>query len=66
MCQWIEEALLHEQAKDIKYAANLVSQAKRAGPGHGTFHLDLILQRKYGYGQDGTGEGATAGGDAAA
>ncbi len=55
MCQFIEEYLLHEQAKDIKQAANYVSQLRRAGKGHGTFHMDLHFQDKYGYGLEGNG-----------
>jgi len=45
------------QAKDIKTAADLVSQVRRAGPGHGTLHIDVLLQHKYGAGGgDGFGE----------
>jgi hypothetical protein len=36
-----------EQAKDVKKAADLVSQLRRAGPGHGTWHIDLQLQKRY-------------------
>lgn len=45
-----EDYLLHEQASDVEAAAQLVSRLRRAGFGHGTFHLDLELQRLYGYG----------------
>eukprot|EP00879_Flechtneria_rotunda_P000268 GHRR01000353.1.p1 GENE.GHRR01000353.1~~GHRR01000353.1.p1 ORF type:complete len:282 (+),score=80.24 GHRR01000353.1:150-995(+) len=50
MQHYIEDYLLHEQAKDVKASADLVSRARRAGPGHGIFHLDLVFQREYGYG----------------
>lgn len=61
---FLEDYLLHEQAKDVKKAADLVSRARRAGPGLGVFELDLLLQREYGYGLeggDGNGAGAAAG-----
>eukprot|EP00878_Enallax_costatus_P008057 GHUV01008426.1.p2 GENE.GHUV01008426.1~~GHUV01008426.1.p2 ORF type:complete len:121 (+),score=50.21 GHUV01008426.1:336-698(+) len=56
--QFLEHELLDEQAKDVKLAADLVSRARRAGPGLGVFELDNILQKEYGYGLDGDGAGA--------
>ena len=44
----------------MKKAADYVSQLRRAGPGHGTFHMDVLFQRRYG---DGSGPGF--GGDGA-
>lgn len=58
--QFLEHELLDEQAKDVKYAADLVSRARRAGPGLGVFELDNLLQREYGYGLDGDGGDAAA------
>ncbi len=48
----------HEQAKDVKKAADYVSQLRRAGPGHSTFHMDVLFQNKYG---DGSGPGFDGG-----
>ncbi|KAF6250549.1 ferritin [Scenedesmus sp. NREL 46B-D3] len=62
MCHFLEDYLLHEQAKDVKKAADLVSRARRAGPGLGVFEVDLMLQREYGYGLDGDGAGAAGNG----
>ncbi|EFJ50140.1 pre-apoferritin [Volvox carteri f. nagariensis] len=45
---FIEDYLLHEQSKDVKAAAVLVSQVHRAGRGHGVFHLDRVLSEEYG------------------
>jgi ferritin heavy chain len=56
--QFLEHELLDEQAKDVKLAADLVSRARRAGPGLGVFELDNLLQKEYGYGLDGDGAAA--------
>ncbi|KAG2443733.1 hypothetical protein HXX76_002079 [Chlamydomonas incerta] len=62
---FIEDYLLHEQSKDVKEAAVLVSQVRRAGRGHGVFHVDSLLTREYGEkgagGLDGNGAGPLAG-----
>lgn len=49
------------QGKDVKHAATFVSQVRRAGNGHGVFHIDSLLMRQYGGGNagaDGAGDGA--------
>ncbi|KXZ49346.1 hypothetical protein GPECTOR_22g940 [Gonium pectorale] len=51
---FIEDNLLHQQSKDVKEAAVLVSQVRRAGRGLGVFHVDHLLSRQYGN-QDGAG-----------
>lgn len=43
------------QGKDVKEAAVLVSQVRRAGRGHGVFHVDTLLARKYDTEGDGAG-----------
>ncbi|KAG2438987.1 hypothetical protein HYH02_010778 [Chlamydomonas schloesseri] len=62
---FIEDYLLHEQSKDVKEAAVLVSQVRRAGRGHGVFHVDTLLTHEYGdkggAGLDGNGAGPLAG-----
>eukprot|EP00877_Chromochloris_zofingiensis_P003397 jgi/Chrzof1/13058/Cz07g18100.t1 len=60
-CQFIDDELLRQSTKDVKATADLVSQLRRAGQGHGTFQMDLALQHKYGYGISGeTGEALAA------
>ncbi|KAG2500677.1 hypothetical protein HYH03_001443 [Edaphochlamys debaryana] len=57
---FIEDYLLHEQSKDVKEAAVLVSQVRRAGLGHGVFHVDYLLSEEYGEdaaGGNGNGNG---------
>ncbi|GLI65788.1 hypothetical protein VaNZ11_009404, partial [Volvox africanus] len=45
---FLEDNLLHEQSKDVKAAAVLVSKVHRAGRGHGIFHIDSMLSDEYG------------------
>ncbi|PNH12886.1 Ferritin-1, chloroplastic [Tetrabaena socialis] len=45
---FLEDHLLHEQSKDVKEAAVLVAQVRRAGRGHGVFHVDTLLASRYG------------------
>jgi hypothetical protein len=39
--------------EDVKEAATLVAQLRRAGQGHGTLHIDFRLQEEYGGSGDG-------------
>jgi hypothetical protein len=41
------------QVEDVKDAATMVAQLRRAGPGHGTLHIDFRLQEQYGGGGNG-------------
>lgn len=38
------EAMLADQAKDVKVASDYVAQLRRIGKGHGVFHFDKVLQ----------------------
>lgn len=62
LMHFVEDFLLHEQAQDVKHAATLVSQVRRAGHGHGVFHIDALLLCRYGGGEGGAADGNGADG----
>ncbi|KDD74319.1 Ferritin-like domain-containing protein [Helicosporidium sp. ATCC 50920] len=41
---WLED-MLHEQAADVKKAADYVAQLRRVGKGHGVWHFDRTLAK---------------------
>ncbi|GBF94198.1 hypothetical protein Rsub_06468 [Raphidocelis subcapitata] len=66
MTQFVEDNLLRPQAREVKLVADLFSRVRRAGPGHGVVHIDLELQRRYGYGLHSLANDGLNGGDGAA
>lgn len=49
-CHFIEDYLLDSQAREVKEAANMVTDLRRVGKGHGTWHIDQELREKHGVG----------------